>query len=236
MAIRINIKGYLTKAGTRVKPFVRLAKAKVKTQAKTPRPLPASGKVKLRTKKPRRSYEVPNSYEYAKVLKAERQLPKGIKVEMGRAAIHDGGWYHGQPRVPKNRRYTPPEGVVYSHGTEVDLLKKIKKSGHLKVSEVGLDGPGLYLAKSPANENVFGEGVFEFPGAKVEARHPKIGKKKGDTLLDQPLPISEASKFVLLKGDRADFIDSYYKKKRANLRIRYKKQIKNLINFSRQLR
>lgn len=224
MAIRINVKSFVTKAGRRVKPFVR----HVKATAKKPRPLPASGRVRLKTSRQRRVVSLNNTQEWSDVLSAKKGLPPGIKVEHRNLK--------NNKRLPKKYKYESSDASsVYTHGTRIKYLKPIKKSGVINIAtKRTLYGNKVYLEKLPAHKNNYGDTIFEFPEAKLKPRGLEIVSNdlKIHTL-PEALPISEASK-LLIKNN--------YKRRKdgtrvnRNVKIRYKKHLTKLISFSRKLR
>ncbi len=200
-------------------PSATVSEVRQTTQAVNTKP--TSGSVKLKSKKPRRLHTIKDSSDYSYLLKVQKMVPKGVKVE----SINTS-------RMPKNRRYTEPSGEVYTHATHHRSLPLIEKAGKLIPSTTGFDGPGLYLHKGSARTNDYNAVVYEFPADKILAKNLRIGKGIGmHPLLDNPLPTKEASKVVI----RADHNNRYDKPKKTDLRIRYRKQLDRLINFTKQV-
>lgn len=224
MAIRINIKGFVTKTGTRVRPFVRQVKTAAKSKPKTPRPLPAIGRVRLKTSKPRRVTTLKNTQEWSDVLIAKKGLPPGIKVE------HQN--FRNNKRLPKKYQYQSSDvSSVYTHGTKKRNLKSIKESGVINpATKRTLYGSKVYLEKGTARRSNYGDAIFEFPEAKLKPRGLELAAKDLEIYtVPEALPISEASKLLVR--------NSYERRKRGggrvykNVKIRYKKKLNKLINF-----
>lgn len=257
----IQVKSYRTKEGKRVKQFRRKQKIAagvggalaiggliavvknkkaISTVVSTPAPQTKSivKRVKLKTKNPRRITTLENTREWADVVDAQKNLPTRIKVEHLNLKKNS--------RLPKNRRYEMPvveKGLfaknenVYSHGTSLDSLKGIKKSGVIKRSYKGNDnaangamhGDGVYLADDSAHKNLYGDAVFEFPQKNLLGE----GLKRhniGIYTVDSDLSISKANK-LLIKDFEGPYNWRGKKVRPKNVKIRYKKALTNLINF-----
>ena len=178
--------------------------------------------------KKRRTITLKDSEAWGDSIITQRKVPKGVKVE-----------YSGKQPIPKKYRYQETPGRTYSHGTRHfnSLVKSGKISPSIK-SQGGkaIYGDGVYLLNNNAGTNQYGDRVFEFPSQAVKAKLVKargsgsnLGPVSEDTYYRYvgELPLAKATKVVV-----NDYrIPSQSKK----VKIRYKKQIKNLINFSRQL-